>query len=59
MKKIPMQHKTIDVLEWFSKEGDSVYQNWELPSGEVIKRLTPYDKSPVVYWKPKESHDQR
>jgi hypothetical protein len=48
-------YKSITVIEWFSKENDGVYLNWQLPDkgGEkILHRLTPYKEIPTVEWKP-------
>ena len=48
MKKIPYRFTTIIVREWFTKNKGKVYLHWELPNGQIWKRLTPYKDIPWV-----------
>lgn len=52
--KVPHQIKTIQVEEWFSEEKTGVYRWFRFENGDVVKLLTPYEKSPIVIWKPME-----
>lgn len=45
MKKVI---KEILVEEWYTKEGDSVYQHLRFQNGEEWKRLSPYKEIPWV-----------
>ena len=51
MKTEPTSEKSwkhIDILEWFTQEGEDVFMHWRFSNGEEIKRRTPFKEIPVI-----------